>query len=139
MYHTHITYVEVHILTDTYIATIWSMIKVVRMDSNEAVGEAKLSSSFTKCLWSEPLAQVLPLNFPHLFTFMRFTASSDFLLSFSVRDSMWIETTTGLPGRAPSFNCWSSLKIAATASSPNKLIPLLADICVNIITPNAFL
>ena len=98
--------------------------------SAEYIGEYTESSSFKYLLCQIPFAHVIPLIFPHSFSFIRFTASSDFFISSLLNSSILIGPKTGFQGIGPSFNCWYCLIIAANARSSNILIPFFAYIFV---------
>ena len=67
-----------------------SITNVRRIDSSEAVGDAKLSPSFTYFLCLEQFAQVRPFIFPHRFSAIKFTASRASVLSFAVNSLNFI-------------------------------------------------
>jgi len=73
-------------------------------------------------------AHVLPLSFPDLFSLIKVTASNSCF--FCSNDNVCGSTglTTGFPSIDPSWICLNSFIIAATAPSPNFLMPLLAAI-----------
>ena len=107
-----------------------SMKRVIRMDSNEAVGEEKSSSLLMYLPCFDPLVQVQALTFPNLFSLVKFTASSTVFLTDSDRSSKFIGCMTGFPSMTPSLSYLSSLKIEAIAFLPCLAMALVADIWV---------
>ena len=115
-----------------------SINRVATMLSRDAVGDDIISPSFTYLRCFAPLAHVRPFIEPSLFSLIRFTASKAFIFSSEVKVSGFIGATARFPGMGPSSSCFSSLIMAATALSPNRLNPSLADIWVSTM-PIAFL
>ena len=89
--------------------------------SSDMVGEA-VSAFVYSFFWGLPSAQVLPLIFPHHFSFINVSASR-FCCVVSVLVLI-------APNMFSSKSCENSANIASIARCPNCFIPALAVICV---------
>ena len=115
----------------TFLFSTTSITNDASRPSRETVGDEYDSFSFKKSFCFFPLAHVLPLSIPDLFSLIKVTASNACFFCSSDKVCGSTGLTTGFPGIGPSWICLNSFIMAAIALSPNFLMPFLADIWVN--------
>ena len=90
--------------TATSLRSLAPTTKVILIDSRDVVGHKKSSLLLTYRLCYDPFVQVCPFNFPHLFSFMRFTVSRASPLPVWVRSEKGMGSITVFPCTPPSLS-----------------------------------